>query len=188
MASISFDHAHDHAVVLFVGELDWEASHQLVSTIETVADHYFYTELELLIASPGAIPGIPLLPQRLPGLAKTRHPIPHPRHLHRRKRRRRHGLGDIRELVFSAPDLRQPFGGQDHVRADDQGGDTAVQLRDGHPVPFDGNGVQQVLQPVEIRVRVAHGPAVIRTALRGSTAILAVDGCEKPRVFGEIDP
>ena len=57
MASISFDHAHDHAVVLFVGELDWEASHQLVSTIETVAEHYFYTELELLIASPGGNSG-----------------------------------------------------------------------------------------------------------------------------------
>ena len=39
------------------GELDWEASHELVSTIETVADHYFYTELELLIASPGGNSG-----------------------------------------------------------------------------------------------------------------------------------
>ena len=53
MASISFDHAHDHAVVLFVGELDWQASHELVSTIGTVADHYFYTEIEIIVVSPG---------------------------------------------------------------------------------------------------------------------------------------
>ena len=53
MASISFDHAIDHAVVLFVGKLDWEASHQLVSTIETVADHYFYSEIEIIVVSPG---------------------------------------------------------------------------------------------------------------------------------------
>ena len=53
MANVSFVHAHDHAVVLFVGELDWEASHELVSTIETVLDHYFYTEVELIVASPG---------------------------------------------------------------------------------------------------------------------------------------
>ena len=53
MANISFAHANDHASVLFVGELDWEASHELVSTIETVVDHYFYAEVELLVASPG---------------------------------------------------------------------------------------------------------------------------------------
>ena len=53
MANISFVHARDHAVVLFVGELDWEASHELVSTIETVVDTYFYTQVELVIVSPG---------------------------------------------------------------------------------------------------------------------------------------
>ena len=53
MANISFVHETDHASVLFVGELDWEASHELVSTIETVVDHYFYTEVELLVASLG---------------------------------------------------------------------------------------------------------------------------------------
>ena len=53
MANISFAHASDHAVVLILGELDWDASHELVSTIETVVDHYFYTEVELVIASPG---------------------------------------------------------------------------------------------------------------------------------------
>ena len=53
MASISFVHARDHAVVLFVGALDWEAAHELVTTLETVFDHYFYRQVELLIASPG---------------------------------------------------------------------------------------------------------------------------------------
>ena len=53
MVSISFDHAQDHAVVLFAGELDWGASHELVSTIATVIDHYFYPELELIVASAG---------------------------------------------------------------------------------------------------------------------------------------
>ena len=94
------------------------------------------------------------------------------------------GLVDIREFVFSAPDPRQPFGRQDHLRADDQGGDIAVQLRDGHAVPFDGNGVQQVLQPVEFRVRVAHGPEVIRTASRGSTTLpAAVSMAAKMRAY-----
>ena len=53
MADISFTHARDHAVVLFAGELDWPAAHELVNTIETVVDSYYYAELELLVASPG---------------------------------------------------------------------------------------------------------------------------------------
>ena len=53
MAEISFTHARDHAVVAFIGELNWAASHELVNTIETVVNAYFYTEIELLVASPG---------------------------------------------------------------------------------------------------------------------------------------
>ena len=53
MATISFAHSRDHADVLFVGALDWEAAHELVSTLETVFDVYFYTQVELLVASPG---------------------------------------------------------------------------------------------------------------------------------------
>ena len=44
MADISFTHARDHAVVLFAGELDWPGSHELVATIETVVDTYFYSD------------------------------------------------------------------------------------------------------------------------------------------------
>ena len=53
MANISFVHARDHADVLFVGTLDWEAAHELVTTLETVFDHYFYRQVELLVSSPG---------------------------------------------------------------------------------------------------------------------------------------
>ena len=53
MAEVSFTHSRDHAIVLFAGELDWPAAHELVSTIETVVDHYYYSEVELLVASPG---------------------------------------------------------------------------------------------------------------------------------------
>ena len=53
MANISFAHAHGHAVVLFVGELDWDAAHELVSTLETVVDTYFYMDVELIVASTG---------------------------------------------------------------------------------------------------------------------------------------
>lgn len=53
MAEVSFVHARDHAMVAFIGELDWAASHELVSTIQTVVDCYFYSEVELLVASPG---------------------------------------------------------------------------------------------------------------------------------------
>ena len=53
MATISFTHEHDHAAVLFAGHLDWEASHELVTTIDTVVGQYFYTQVELIVASPG---------------------------------------------------------------------------------------------------------------------------------------
>ena len=53
MAEVSFTHAHDRAVVLFAGELDWKASHELVETIETVVQNYFYKSVEVVIASPG---------------------------------------------------------------------------------------------------------------------------------------
>ena len=55
LANITFAHARDHAVVLLVGELDWEAAHTLVTTLETVIDRYFYRRVELVIASPGGL-------------------------------------------------------------------------------------------------------------------------------------
>ena len=55
MANITFAHARDHAVVVLVGELDWETAHTLVTTLETVIDRYFYRRVELVIASPGGL-------------------------------------------------------------------------------------------------------------------------------------
>ena len=53
MANISVSHARDHAIVLFAGELDWDAAHELVAAINTLVQHYFYATVELVIASPG---------------------------------------------------------------------------------------------------------------------------------------
>ena len=53
MAEITITHAPDRAVVLFAGTLDWQASHELVETIGTGVETYFYRRLELVIASPG---------------------------------------------------------------------------------------------------------------------------------------
>ena len=53
MARISFTHEHDHAAVFLVGELDWEASRELVGTIDTLVGQYFYTEVELIVVSQG---------------------------------------------------------------------------------------------------------------------------------------
>ena len=53
MASVTFTHARDHAVVVFDGELDWAAARELVETLDTVAGGYFYREVELVVSSPG---------------------------------------------------------------------------------------------------------------------------------------
>ena len=53
MASVTFVHAHDHVVVDFNGVLDWAAAQELVQVLDTVVDHYFYAEVELVITSPG---------------------------------------------------------------------------------------------------------------------------------------
>ena len=53
MAKITYSHAGDHAVVAFSGELDWDASRELVDVIDVLVDDYFYTEVELVVASPG---------------------------------------------------------------------------------------------------------------------------------------
>ena len=51
--SASFYHHHDHAVVTFSDELSWTTAIDLVDTVDTVVDNYFYRVVELLIASPG---------------------------------------------------------------------------------------------------------------------------------------
>ena len=53
MASVTFTHARDHAVVAFTGELDWDAVRELVETIDLVVDEFFYTVVELVVSSRG---------------------------------------------------------------------------------------------------------------------------------------
>ena len=53
MAEISFSHENNRAVVFFAGQLDWPAAHELADTVETITETYFYTRVELVVASPG---------------------------------------------------------------------------------------------------------------------------------------
>ena len=49
----TYSHARDHAVVVFDGELDWDAARELVKNLDTVVGDYFYTVVELVVSSPG---------------------------------------------------------------------------------------------------------------------------------------
>ena len=51
--SASFHHHHDHVVVTFSDELSWSSATDLVDTVDTAVDAYFYREVEVVIASPG---------------------------------------------------------------------------------------------------------------------------------------
>ena len=53
MAKISYAHAGDHAVVAFTGELDWDASRELVEVVDGLVHEYFYTVVELVVSSSG---------------------------------------------------------------------------------------------------------------------------------------
>ena len=51
--SASFSHHHDHVVVTFSEELTWSTAIDLVDTVDTAVDAYFYRDVEIVIASPG---------------------------------------------------------------------------------------------------------------------------------------
>ena len=53
MANVNFTHVRDHAVVVFDGDLDWDAARELVESLDTVVGDYFYTVVELVVSSPG---------------------------------------------------------------------------------------------------------------------------------------
>ena len=53
MAKITYAHARDHAVVVFDGELDWDAARELVESLDTMVGDYFYPMVELVVSSPG---------------------------------------------------------------------------------------------------------------------------------------
>ena len=45
----------DHAVVRFDDELSWEAASDLVDVVDLMVHGYFYTRIEIVIASPGGL-------------------------------------------------------------------------------------------------------------------------------------
>ena len=45
----------DHAVVLFDDELTWEAATDLVDIVDLMISGYFYTRVELVVASSGGL-------------------------------------------------------------------------------------------------------------------------------------
>ena len=55
MAQITFAHARDHAVVVFSGALDWDATQELVDLVDVLVDEYFYTDVELVVTSDGGL-------------------------------------------------------------------------------------------------------------------------------------
>ena len=46
---------HDHAVVMFSGDVDWTSICQLVEVVDTLVERHFHTRIELVIASPGGV-------------------------------------------------------------------------------------------------------------------------------------
>ena len=53
MSNVSFQHAHDHAVVNVNGHLDWDVAFSLVDTLDTMVETYFYNTIEMVVSSPG---------------------------------------------------------------------------------------------------------------------------------------
>ena len=51
--AISFSHRGTHAVVHFAGTLEWESAAELVDTVDTLTEHYFYNVVELVVTSSG---------------------------------------------------------------------------------------------------------------------------------------
>ena len=51
--STAFYHRHDHAVIVFADTLQWTAALELVDTLDTLVELYFYALVELVVSSPG---------------------------------------------------------------------------------------------------------------------------------------
>ena len=51
--STVFYHRRYHALVVFDGKLTWESALDLVETLDTVIERYFYDAVELIVTSPG---------------------------------------------------------------------------------------------------------------------------------------
>ena len=51
--STAFYHRHDHAVIVFADTLQWTPALELVDTLDTLVELYFYALVELVVSSPG---------------------------------------------------------------------------------------------------------------------------------------
>ena len=52
---VTYKSLHDHAVVLFSGDVDWTSVCQLTDLVDTLVERHFHTRVELVIASPGGV-------------------------------------------------------------------------------------------------------------------------------------
>ena len=52
---VTYKSLHDHAVVLFSGDVDWTSVCELTDLVDTLVERHFHTRVELVIASPGGV-------------------------------------------------------------------------------------------------------------------------------------
>ena len=52
---VTYKSLHDHAVVLFSGDVDWTSVCQLTDLVDTLVERHFHTRIELVVASPGGV-------------------------------------------------------------------------------------------------------------------------------------
>ena len=52
---VTYKSLHDHAVVMFSGDVDWTSICQLTDLVDTLVERHFHTRIELVIASPGGV-------------------------------------------------------------------------------------------------------------------------------------
>ena len=52
---VKYESLHDHAVVMFSGDVDWTSICQLTDLVDTLVERHFHTRIELVVASPGGV-------------------------------------------------------------------------------------------------------------------------------------
>ena len=52
---VKYESLHDHAVVMFSGDVDWASICELTDTVDWLVERHFHTRIELVIASPGGV-------------------------------------------------------------------------------------------------------------------------------------
>ena len=52
---VEYESIHDHAVVMFTGDVDWTSICELTDLVDRLVERHFHTRIELVIASPGGV-------------------------------------------------------------------------------------------------------------------------------------